>query len=197
MTISPKSMTFAGGRFAGVAFGVLAVAAAYAWTSAPTTAAEGVSPLSGKIVSPAGEPLAGIPVKAHRANGTMTVAVYTDAKGEYSFPNWSDVTPGTYAVFVDLPTFEKANKDGVGIASGTTAHVDFTLKAKPLAYEDATASEIIAALPGTAPKFPSEPTLSTPPLIVVPPVNVFAPLNVNVPVPPFTSEPPTPVITPL
>ena len=149
MTISPKSMTFAGGRFAGVAFGVLAVAAAYAWTSAPTTAAEGVSPLSGKIVSPAGEPLAGIPVKAHRANGTMTVAVYTDAKGEYSFPNWSDVTPGTYAVFVDLPTFEKANKDGVGIASGTTAHVDFTLKAKPLAYEDATASEIVAALPGT------------------------------------------------
>jgi streptogramin lyase len=136
-------------KFAGVAFAVLAFAAAGTWAVAPSTAAEEVSPLAGKIVSSTGEPLAGIPVKARRANSTMTVAVYSDAKGEYSFPAWSDVTPGSYAVFVDLPTFEKANKSGVGIAAGKTARADFTLKAKPLAYEDATASEIIAALPGT------------------------------------------------
>ena len=32
---------------------------------------------------------------------------------------------------------------------GKAAKIDFTLKSKPLAYEDATASEIIAGLPGT------------------------------------------------
>jgi streptogramin lyase len=143
-TTSPASKTLAGAAFA-----VLAAAAAYAWTAAPSTAAEEVSPLAGKIVSPTGEPLAGIPVKARRADSTMTVSVYTDAKGEYSFPAWSDVRPGNYKVFVDLPTFEKVNKDGIGVAAGKTAHADFTLKAKPLAYEDATASEIIAGLPGT------------------------------------------------
>ena len=37
----------------------------------------------------------------------------------------------------------------VAVSEGKPAKIDFTLKSKPLAYEDATASEIIAALPGT------------------------------------------------
>ena len=78
----------------------------------------------------------------------ITVAVYTDAKGEYSFPSWSDLTPGSYSVGVELPDFEHAAQP-VAVSEGKAAQVDFTLKAKPLAYEDATASEIIAGLPGT------------------------------------------------
>src|SRR5262245_30140053 len=124
-----------------------AIAMADASTGA-TLAAEGPSLLAGKVVSSAGEPLAGIPIRAHRNDSTITVAVYSDAKGEYSFPSWSDLTPGSYSVAVELPDFEHANQS-IAVAEGKAAKADFTLKAKPLAYEDATASEIIAALTGT------------------------------------------------
>jgi streptogramin lyase len=127
----------------------VALAAAYAFVSPTATfAADGPSLLAGKVVSSTGEALAGIPIKAHRDNSPVTVAVYTDTKGEYSFPAWSDVTPGSYSVGVELPDFEHVALP-VAVATGKPAKVDFTLKAKPLAYEDATASEIIAGLPGT------------------------------------------------
>jgi streptogramin lyase len=135
--------------YIGTAFTAVAMAAAYAFVSPGTTlAADGVSLLAGKVVSSSGEPLGGIPIKAHRGNSTVTVAVYTDAKGEYSFPAWSDLTPGSYSVGVELPDFERTAQP-VTVTTGKAANVDFTLKAKPLAYEDATASEIIAGLPGT------------------------------------------------
>jgi streptogramin lyase len=133
----------------GAAFTSVALAAASAFLSpAPTLAADGPSLLTGKVVASTGEALAGIPIKAHRDNSAVTVAVYTDAKGEYSFPSCSDLTPGSYSVGVELPDFEHAAQP-VAVAAGKAAKADFTLKAKPLAYEDATASEIIAGLPGT------------------------------------------------
>jgi streptogramin lyase len=130
--------------YLGVAFAALVLTG-----SSQGFAAADISPLAGKIVSNTGQPLVGIPVKAHRANSDMTIAVYSDAKGEYSFPSWSDVRPGAYELIVDLPDFEHVKKDGVAIAAGKTAKVDLTLKSKPVAYDDATASEIIAGLPGT------------------------------------------------
>ena len=137
-------------QFAGVAFAIIAFAAAYG-VLAPTASlsAEDVSLLAGKVTSASGEALAGIPVKAHRQNSTMSVAVYTNKNGEYSFPSWSDAKPGAYAVTIELPDFEHVKKDGVNLAGGKSAKVDFALKSKPVAYDDATASEIIAALPGT------------------------------------------------
>src|SRR6202163_1829191 len=135
--------------YAGTAFTAVALAAAYAFVSpGATLAADGAALLAGKVVSSTREDLAGIPIKAHRDNSSVTVAVYTDAKGEYSFPAWSDLTPGAYSVGVELPDFEHTAKP-VAVAEGAVAKIDFTLKAKPLAYEDATASEIIAGLPGT------------------------------------------------
>ncbi len=130
----------------GTAFTAIAVAAGFLLPGMAVAA--DVSLLSGKVVSVTGEPLAGIPIKAHRDQSPITVAVYTDAKGEYSFPAWSDLTPGSYSVAVELPDFEHTAKP-VAVAQGKTASIDFTLKPKPLAYEDATAAEIIAALPGT------------------------------------------------
>jgi streptogramin lyase len=133
----------------GAALTSVALAAAYAFVPpAATLAADGPSLLAGKVVSSTGEALAGIPIKAHRDNSAVTVAVYTDAKGEYSFPSWSDLTPGAYSVGVDLPDFEHVAQP-VAVAAGKAAKLDLTLKPKPLAYEDATASEIIAGLPGT------------------------------------------------
>ena len=101
-----------------------------------------------RLSRPPGEALAGIPIKAHRNNSPITVAVYTDAKGEYSFPIWSDLTPGSYSVGVELPDFEHTARQ-VAVSQRQTSRVDFTLKSKPFAYEDATASEIVNALPGT------------------------------------------------
>ena len=135
--------------YAGTAVTVVAMAAAYAFVSSSATRAdESASLLAGKVVSTTGEPLAGIPIKAHRDNSPITVAVYTDAKGEYAFPSWSDLTPGAYSVGIELPDFERTAQP-VAVSQGKPAKIDFTLKAKPLAYEDATASEIIAGLPGT------------------------------------------------
>jgi streptogramin lyase len=135
--------------YVGTAFTAVAMAAAYAFVPpGATLAAESAPLLAGKVVSSTGEALAGIPIKAHRNNSTVTVAVYTDAKGEYSFPTWSDLTPGSYSVAVELPDFEHTAQP-VAVSEGKAAKIDFTLKSKPLAYEDATASEIIAGLPGT------------------------------------------------
>ncbi len=129
------------------AFTALALAAASA-LPATTFAADGAPLLAGRVVSSTGEPLAGIPVKAHRDGSPITVAVYTDAKGEYTFPAWSAVAPGAYSVGIELPDFRHVAQP-VAVSAGKTAKADFTLTAKPLAYEDATASEIIAGLPGT------------------------------------------------
>src|ERR1700681_1173440 len=135
--------------YVGTSFTAVAMAAAYAFVPpSATLAADGAPLLAGKVVSSTGEALAGIPIKAHRDNSPITVAVYTDAKGEYSFPTWSDLTPGSYSVGIELPDFEHTARP-VAVTQGKPAQIDFTLKSKPLAYEDATASEIIAALPGT------------------------------------------------
>ena len=107
------------------------------------------TPLQGRVSLPGGEVLSGIPVRAHRVTSNVSVVVYTDQTGSYSFPAWSDLTPATYDVSVTLPDFEYNEQPAIVISEGRTTNLDFTLRAKPLAYEDATTSEIIAALPGT------------------------------------------------
>jgi streptogramin lyase len=134
--------------YVGTSFAAIAIVAVGAFAPPGALGAEAASLLAGKIVSSTGEALAGIPVKAHRDSSAVTVAVYTDAKGEYAFPAWSDLAPGSYSVAIELPDFEHVAQP-VTVSAGRAAKIDFTLKAKPLAYEDATASEIIAALPGT------------------------------------------------
>src|SRR6202045_3793068 len=120
--------------YVGTALAALATVAACAIVSpSATLAADAASLLAGKVVASTGEALAGIPVKAHRDNSPVTVAVYTDAKGEYAFPAWSDLAPGSYSVGVELPDFEHTAQP-VAVADGKAAKIDFTLKAKPLAY---------------------------------------------------------------
>jgi hypothetical protein len=119
--------------YVGTALTTVALAAAYAFAPpSATLAQERASLLAGKVVSATGEALAGIPIKAHRDNSTITVAVYTDAKGDYSFPTWSDLTPGSYSVRIELPDFERTAKP-VAVSDGKLTKVDFTLKSKPLA----------------------------------------------------------------
>ena len=133
--------------FAGTAFAILALAAAYAVLPTEPSSAQEQSLLNGRVTSSTGQALAGIPIKAHRAN--TTVAVYTNTRGEYSFPSWSDLTPGSYAVTIELPDFEHVKKDAVSVSAGRATRLDFTLQSRQPSVEDAVASEIVAALPGT------------------------------------------------
>src|SRR5580700_240514 len=106
----------------GAAFTSVALAAATAFVSPTATLAQdGPALLTGKVVATTGEALAGIPIKAHRDNSPVTVAVYTDQKGEYSFPAWSDLTPGGYSVAVELPDFERPAPQHVAVTAGKAA----------------------------------------------------------------------------
>ena len=146
-TLTPKGRTFR--KCAGAALAILAVAAAYAVLPMGSSSAQEQSLLSGRVTSPSQQALAGIPVKAHRAGSNVTVAVYTNTRGEYSFPGWSDLTPGSHAVTIELPDFVHVKQEAVSVSAGQTTRLDFTLHARQPSVEDATASEIVAALPGT------------------------------------------------
>jgi streptogramin lyase len=128
---------------------MMALGGAYtAWWPAETSAQGRVSLLEGRVASSGGA-VAGVPVRARKNGSTIAVSVYTNMRGEYSFPEWADVSAGTHTVSITLPDFEHATKEGVALAAGKTTKVDFTLTPRTPTVEDATASEIIAALPGT------------------------------------------------
>ena len=105
--------------------------------------------LDGRVVSSTGQPLAGVPVRAHRENSNIAVSVFTNSRGDYSFPGWSDLSAGSYSTGIDLPDFEPVRQEAVTLSAGKTARVDFTLKPRQPSIADATASEIVAALPGS------------------------------------------------
>ena len=127
---------------------MIAMGAAYASWWPAETSAQGTTLLEGRVTS-SGAAVAGVPVRARKSNSTFAVSVYTNTSGQYSFPDWSDVSAGTYTVSITLPDFVHATKEGVTLAAGKTTKVDFALQPKTPTVADATASEIIAALPGT------------------------------------------------
>src|SRR5215831_10406688 len=96
--------------------------------------------LAGRVVSSGGQPLAGVPVRAHRDNSTISVSVYTNGLGDYSFPAWSDVSAGSYSIGIDLPDFTPVKRESFALSAAKTARLDFTLHARQPSIEDATAS---------------------------------------------------------
>ena len=132
-------------RYALVTFLGAAVAGIYGQGGPPVA---GESLLGGKVVSSAGAPLGGVPVRARRENGTITVNVFTNTRGEYAFPRWAELSPGSHAVAIELPDFERATQTAT-LTAGQTRRVDFTLRPRQPTLADATAAEIVAALPGT------------------------------------------------
>jgi streptogramin lyase len=104
--------------------------------------------LSGKVLSSTGERLAGVPVRSRQTDSSIAVTVYTNAEGDYAFPQWSDLTPGSHSISIELPDFEPARRE-ITLAAGTAANADFTLRSRQPSIADATASEIVAALPGS------------------------------------------------
>jgi streptogramin lyase len=131
-------------RFALVTLLVIVVAALYSQRS-PLAAGESL--LGGKVVTSSGQPLAGIAVRV-RGESTITVNVYTNARGEYAFPGWATLAPGRHVVTIEVPDFERAVQQTT-LTAGKTTKVDFTLRSRTPTLEDATAADIVAALPGT------------------------------------------------
>jgi len=133
-------------RHAWSVFALVALAGALLYQWPAEVSAQNDSLLAGRVTSSTGEALAGIPVRANRNN--ITVSVYTNSRGEYSYPGWADVKAGATTVSVELPDYEHL-KQPVTLAAGKTAKVDLKLTARTPSVEDVTASEIVAALPGT------------------------------------------------
>src|SRR5438093_570757 len=128
---------------------MIALAILYSHFSPSGFMAAEQSLLSGRVVSSGGQALAGVPVRAHRHNSNLTVTVYTNSGGDYSFPGWSDLSAGEHSITIELPDFEPARREGVTLSGGKTSRVDFSLQPRQPSIVDATASEIVAALPGT------------------------------------------------
>src|SRR2546427_1508050 len=56
---------------------------------------------------------------------------------------------GAHSISIDLPNFEAARRETVTLVTGKTPRADFSLQPREPSIADATASEIVAALPGT------------------------------------------------
>ena len=105
--------------------------------------------LGGRVTSSSGEALPGVPVRAYRETSNITVSAYTDTNGEYSFPDWSDLSPGSHTVSIELADFVHAREERVQLTSGKTTQLDIILKSRQPLFDEATASEIAIALPGS------------------------------------------------
>lgn len=127
---------------------VVGLAAVYCQLGASGALAAGDSLLGGKVTSSTGQPLGGVPVRAHRVDSNVAVTVYTNRQGEYAFPGWSDLSPGSYRLGIDLPDFDSATRD-VMLPDAKSTRADFALRARRATIADATAADIVAALPGT------------------------------------------------
>jgi len=104
--------------------------------------------LHGRITSADGNAVAGVPVRARGEGDNFSVVVYSSEDGAYSFPAWSDLSPGSHNVSIELPDFEHARHDAIALSEETPARLDFALTPRAPSVADVTASEILAALPG-------------------------------------------------
>ena len=128
---------------------MVVLAAAYTYFGVARSYAAEESLLGGKVTSLRGEAVSAIPVRAHRANSNITVSVYTNSRGEYSFPGWSDLAPGAHTISMELPDFEPIKREAVMLSAGKTAKLDFNLQPRQPQVSDASIAEIVMALPGT------------------------------------------------
>ena len=136
--------------YVGTAFTAVAMAAAYAFVSpSAALAADGASLLAGKVVSSDRRGIGRDSDQGasrqqrrhgrglHRRQGRIFVPDLVGPHARLLFGRRSSCR------------ISSTPRSRSPLREGKTAKIDFTLKSKPLAYEDATASEIIAGLPGT------------------------------------------------
>jgi streptogramin lyase len=143
---SARSYLYRSGLAAALA---MILAGAFLWWSPARSLAADNSLLGGRITTSDKQAVSGIPIRAHRDGTNITVSVYTNGRGEYSFPAWSDLSPGSHSVAIALPDFEPVNQEGLTLTRGKTVRLDLTLQPRQPSLADATAAEIAMAEPGT------------------------------------------------
>jgi streptogramin lyase len=127
---------------------IVAVASACSPSAEIANVEEGTL-LHGQITSEDGTALVGIPVSARGDGKNFSVVVYSNQDGNYSFPAWSDLTAGSNTISIQLPDFEHVHRDAVPLNDQIPMQADFALVSREPSVEDASASEILAGLPGT------------------------------------------------
>src|SRR5689334_1700155 len=85
--------------------------------------------LSGSVSGPKGEKMAGVSVSAKAEGGTIRTSIYTDARGEYRFP---ELAAGKYRVWAQAIGYRTAKAE-VGLPAA--AKQDFRLVANNDAEE--------------------------------------------------------------
>ena len=103
--------------------------------------------LAGTVKSQSGAALAGVTVSAKAEGSTITTSVFTDANGQYLFPQ--GMAESNYAVWAQTEGFETAKAQvtlGVGVL-----RQDFVLKALADFTRQMTGQEYLAALPEDTP----------------------------------------------
>ena len=116
---------------------------------AGTPLAAGESLLGGKVRLSAGAPLAGVPVRAHRAEQQRHCQRLYERSRQVLVPGVVRSDAGLLCGCDRAARFRAARRDIAILTSGETARVDFILRSRQPTLADATASEIVAALPGT------------------------------------------------
>lgn len=126
---------------------LLIVVAAGAGCGAGSSSSDGNgSPLSGRLLSSNGEPVAGIPIRAHRQGSNVTVTVYSNQQGRYAF---QEMVPGAYTVSIRVAEFEPVEREGVNLTPQEPVQLEFDLLSRPPAFEELTTAELLLAFPVT------------------------------------------------
>ncbi len=101
--------------------------------------------LTGQVSSQKEGPMEGVVVGAKKDGSTITIDVFSDANGRYSFPA-AKLEPGHYTLKVRAVGYELDSPKTIDVASGKTAKADIKLKpAKDLAAQLSDAEWLLSA----------------------------------------------------
>src|SRR6266446_5061085 len=104
--------------------------------------------LTGQVSSEKEGAMEGVVVGAKKDGSTITIDVFTDGSGRYSFPS-SKLGPGQYSLKIRAVGYEMDGPKTVEVAPGTSATADIKLRpAKNLAAQLNNA-EWLTSMPGT------------------------------------------------
>jgi virginiamycin B lyase len=104
--------------------------------------------ITGVVSSDAEGPMEGVVVTAHKDGSIISTSVYTDAKGQYSFPE-DRLEPGHYSLALRAVGYDLNKPAATDVVAEKTSTVDMHLdKTKNLAHQLSNA-EWVMSIPGT------------------------------------------------
>ena len=119
--------------------------AAYSWYASHASPTGDRVSLTGTVRSTKGEPLAAIPVQADLQGTNMTVVVYTNRSGQYTF---KELPTGSHTLRIKVQGFEAVKKDAVTVPSLKDQGPELMLQPSAPSIDAMTSSELVMALPG-------------------------------------------------